>query len=166
MSNIILAGACRTAIGKFGGTLAGTPAVQLGAIVIAESLKRAVIQPSDVDEVLMGCVLQARLGLNVARQAAVQAGLPVETPAMAINNVCGSGLKAVNLAAAMIAAGEAEIVVAGGMENMSASPYVLPQARFGYRMNNDSLVEVMVNDGLWDSFNNYHMGMIAENVAV
>lgn len=165
MANIILAGACRTAIGKFGGTLASTPAAQLGAIIIAESLKRAGIQPSDVDEVLMGCVLQAGLGQNVARQAAMQAGIPVETPAMTINNVCGSGLKAVNLAAAMIAAGEAEIVVAGGMENMSASPYVLPQARFGYRMNNGSVVDVMVNDGLWDSFNNYHMGMTAENVA-
>ena len=165
MSNIILAGACRTAIGKFGGTLSSTPAAQLGAIVIAESLKRAGIQPSDVDEVLMGCVLQAGLGQNVSRQAAVLAGIPVETTAMTINSVCGSGLTAVNLAAAMVAAGEAEIVVAGGMENMSASPYVLPQARFGYRMNNGSLVDVMVNDGLWDSFNHYHMGMTAENVA-
>ena len=165
MSKIILAGACRTAIGKFGGTLAGTPAVELGAIVIAESLKRAGLQPSDVDQVLMGCVLQAGLGQNVSRQAAIQAGIPVETPAMTINNVCGSGLTAVNLASAMIAAGEAEIVVAGGMENMSASPYALPQARFGYRMNNGSLVDVMVNDGLWDSFNHYHMGVTAENVA-
>ena len=165
MSKIILAGACRTAIGKFGGTLAGTPAVELGAIVIAESLKRAGLQPSDVDQVLMGCVLQAGLGQNVSRQATIQAGIPVETPAMTINNVCGSGLTAVNLASAMIAAGEAEIVVAGGMENMSASPYALPQARFGYRMNNGSLVDVMVNDGLWDSFNHYHMGMTAENVA-
>lgn len=165
MSNIILAGACRTAIGKFGGTLAGTPAVQLGSIVMKEALNRAGIQPSDVDEVLMGCVLQAGLGQNVARQAAVQAGISVETPAMTINNVCGSGLKAVNLAAAMIAAGEADIVIAGGMENMSASPYALPQARFGYRMNNGSVVDTMVNDGLWDSFNNYHMGMTAENVA-
>ena len=165
MSNIVIAGACRTAIGKFSGTLAGTSAVQLGSIVMKEALNRAGIQPSDVDEVLMGCVLQAGLGQNVARQAAVQAGIPVETPAMTINNVCGSGLKAVNLAAAMIAAGEADIVIAGGMENMSASPYALPQARFGYRMNNGSLVDVMVNDGLWDSFNNYHMGMTAENVA-
>ena len=165
MLNIILAGACRTAIGKFGGTLAGTSAVQLGSIVIAEALKRSGIQPSDVDEVLIGCVLQAGLGQNVARQAAILAGIPVEKPALTINNVCGSGLKAVNLAAAMIAAGEAEIVVAGGMENMSASPYTLPQARFGYRMNNGSLVDIMVNDGLWDGFNNYHMGMTAENVA-
>ena len=165
MANIVLAGACRTAIGKFGGTLAGTSAVQLGSIVIAEALKRAGIQPSDVDEVLMGCVLQAGLGQNVARQAAIQAGIPVEKPALTINNVCGSGLKAVNLAAAMIAAGEADVVVAGGMENMSASPYTLPQARFGYRMNNGSLVDTMVNDGLWDSFNNYHMGVTAENVA-
>ncbi len=165
MANIVLAGACRTAIGKFGGTLAGTSAVQLGSIVIAEALKRAGIQLSDVDEVLMGCVLQAGLGQNVARQAAIQAGIPVEKPALTINNVCGSGLKAVNLAAAMIAAGEADVVIAGGMENMSASPYTLPQARFGYRMNNGSLVDTMVNDGLWDSFNNYHMGVTAENVA-
>lgn len=165
MSNIVIVSACRTAIGKFSGTLAGTSAVQLGSIVIAEAIKRAGIQPSDVDEVLMGCVLQAGLGQNVARQAAVQAGIPVEKPAMTINNVCGSGLKAINLAAAMISAGEADIVVAGGMENMSASPYTLPQARFGYRMNNGSIVDVMVNDGLWDSFNNYHMGITAENVA-
>ena len=165
MANIVLAGACRTAIGKFGGTLSGTPAVQLGSIVIAEALQRAGIRPNDVDEVLMGCVLQAGLGQNVARQAAVLAGIPVEKPAMTINNVCGSGLKAVSLAAAMIAAGEAEVVVAGGMENMSASPYALPQARFGYRMNNGSIVDTMVNDGLWDSFNNYHMGVTAENVA-
>ena len=165
MVNIVIAGACRTAIGKFGGTLSGISAAQLGSIVITEALKRAGIQPSDVDEVLMGCVLQAGLGQNVARQAAVSAGIPVEKPAMTINNVCGSGLKAVNLAAAMIAAGEAEIVVAGGMENMSLAPYTLPQARFGYRMNNGSVVDVMVNDGLWDSFNNYHMGITAENVA-
>jgi len=165
MSNIVIVSACRTAIGKFSGTLAGTSAVQLGSIVIAEAIKRAGIQPSDVDEVLMGCVLQTGLGQNVARQAAVQAGIPVEKPAMTINNVCGSGLKAINLAAAMISAGEADVIVAGGMENMSASPYTLPQARFGYRMNNGSLVDVMVNDGLWDSFNNYHMGITAENVA-
>lgn len=165
MANIVIAGACRTAIGKFGGTLSGISAAQLGSIVIAEALKRAGIQPSDVNEVLMGCVLQAGLGQNVARQAAVSAGIPVEKPAMTINNVCGSGLKAVNLAAAMIAAGEAEIVIAGGMENMSLAPYTLPQARFGYRMNNGSVVDVMVNDGLWDSFNNYHMGITAENVA-
>lgn len=165
MSNIVIVSACRTAIGKFSGSLAGTSAVQLGSIVIAEAIKRAGIQPSDVDEVLMGCVLQAGLGQNVARQAAVQAGIPVEKPAMTLNNVCGSGLKAINLAAAMISAGEADVVVAGGMENMSASPYTLPQARFGYRMNNGSLVDVMVNDGLWDSFNNYHMGITAENVA-
>ncbi|MEG1548738.1 MAG: acetyl-CoA C-acetyltransferase [Clostridia bacterium] len=162
---IVLAGACRTAIGKFGGSLTDVPAVELGAIVIKEAVARAGIKPTDVDEVLMGCVLQAGLGQSVVRQAAVKAGLPVEVPALTINNVCGSGLKSLNIAAAMIAAGEADVMVVGGMENMSAAPYTLPSARFGYRMNNGSVVDEMVTDGLWDAFNNYHMGITAENVA-
>ncbi len=162
---IVLAGACRTALGKFGGTLANTPAVELGAIVIREAIRRAGIKPSDVDEVLMGNVLQAGLGQSPARQAAVKAGIPVEVPALTVNNVCGSGLKCINLAAALIQAGEADVVVAGGMENMSAAPYTLPSARFGYRMNDGSVVDCMVHDGLWDAFNDYHMGITAENIA-
>ena len=162
---IVLAGAVRTAIGKFGGTLSNISAADLGAAVIRESVVRAGIQVSDVDEVIMGCCLQAALGQNVTRQAAVKAGIPVETPAFTVNNVCGSGLKCVNLAAALIEAGEAEVVVAGGMENMSAAPYVLPNARFGYRMNDGKLVDAMINDALWDAFNGYHMGITAENVA-
>lgn len=162
---IVLAGACRTALGKFGGSLTNTPAVELGAIVIKEAMRRAGIKPEDVDEVLMGNVLQAGLGQSPARQAAVKAGIPVEVPALTVNNVCGSGLKVVNMAAAMIEAGEADVMVVGGMENMSAAPYALPQARFGYRMNDGKLVDVMIKDGLWDAFNDYHMGITAENVA-
>ena len=162
---IVLAGACRTALGKFGGSLTNTPAVELGAIVIKEAMRRAGIKPEDVDEVLMGNVLQAGLGQSPARQAAVKAGIPGEVPALTVNNVCGSGLKVVNMAAAMIEAGEADVMVVGGMENMSAAPYALPQARFGYRMNDGKLVDVMIKDGLWDAFNDYHMGITAENVA-
>ncbi len=162
---IVLAGACRTALGKFGGSLAEVPAAELGAVVIMEALARAGVKPEQVDEVYMGCVLQAGLGQNVARQAAIKAGLPVEVPATTVNNVCGSGLKCVGLAAALIAAGDADIVIAGGTENMSLAPYVLPQARFGYRMNDGKVVDSMVKDGLWEAFNNYHMGVTAENVA-
>ncbi|HWS29906.1 MAG TPA: acetyl-CoA C-acetyltransferase [Clostridia bacterium] len=162
---IVLAGACRTALGKFGGGLAEVPAVDLGAVVIKEAVRRAGIEPKQVDEVFMGCVLQAGLGQNVARQASLKAGLPVEVPATTVNNVCGSGLKCVGLAAALIAAGEADIVVAGGTENMSLAPYALPQARFGYRMNDGKLVDTMIKDGLWEAFNDYHMGVTAENVA-
>lgn len=162
---IVLAGACRTAIGKFGGSLANIPATDLGAIVIKEAINRAGVPADQVDEVLMGCVIQAGLGQNVARQAAVQAGIPVEIPALTVNNVCGSGLKCVNLAAAMVEAGEADIVVAGGMENMSAAPFALPNARYGYRMNHGTLYDTMIKDSLWDAFNDYHMGMTAENVA-
>lgn len=162
---IVLAGAVRTAIGKMGGTLSNTPAATLGSIVIKEALSRANVAPEQVDEVLMGCVLQAAQGQNVARQAALKAGLPIEVPALTLNNVCGSGLKCVNTAAAMIAAGDADIIVAGGMENMSMAPYALPQARFGYRMNNATMIDTMVNDALWDAFNNYHMGITAENLA-
>ena len=162
---IVLAGAVRTAIGKMGGALANVPAATLGSIVIKEALKRANVAPDQVDEVLMGCVLQAAQGQNVARQAAVNAGIPIEVPALTLNNVCGSGLKCVNMAAAMIEAGEADIVVAGGMENMSSAPYALTKARFGYRMNNATMIDTMVNDALWDAFNGYHMGITAENVA-
>jgi acetyl-CoA C-acetyltransferase len=162
---IVIAGSCRTAIGKMGGTLSTVPAVKLGEVVIREAIKRAGIKPEDVDMVYMGCVLQAGLGQNVARQAAVNAGIPVESPAMTINVVCGSGLEAINLAARMIQLGEADVVVAGGMENMSAAPYALPQARAGYRMGDGTLVDTMVNDGLMDAFSKSHMGITAENVA-
>lgn len=161
---VVLAGACRTAIGTMGGALSTTPAADLGAVVIKEALNRAGVAPEAVDQVYMGCVIQAGLGQNVARQASIKAGLPIEVPAVTINVVCGSGLNCVNMAAQMIMAGEADIVVAGGMENMSMAPYALKQARFGYRMNNNTLVDTMVNDALWDAFNDYHMGITAENV--
>ena len=162
---VVLAGACRTAIGKMGGQLSTFPAVDLGAVVIKEALNRAGVKPEQVDEVKMGCVIQAGLGQNVARQAAIKAGLPNEVPAITLNVVCGSGLKCVNEAANMIAAGEADIVVAGGMESMSRAPFALDKARFGYRMNNGKLIDTMVNDALWDAFNQYHMMVTAENVA-
>ncbi len=162
---IAIVSAVRTAIGKFGGTLTGVPAEQLGAIVIKEALSRAGVAPEQVSEVIMGCVLQAGLGQNPARQAAIHAGVPKEVPAFTVNNVCGSGLKCVNLAASLIQSGEAEIVVAGGMENMSAAPYVLPGARFGYRMNDGKMVDAMVHDALWDAFYDVHMGVTAENIA-
>ena len=162
---VVLAGACRTAIGKMGGALSTTPAPVLGSIVIKEALNRAGVAPEQVDHVYMGCVIQAGLGQNVARQASIKAGLPIETPAVTVNVVCGSGLNCVNMAAQMIQAGDADIVVAGGMENMSMAPYALTQARFGYRMNNNKIVDTMVNDALWDAFNQYHMMITAENVA-
>ena len=162
---VVLAGAVRTAIGKMGGALTSVPAEQLGTIVIKEALSRAGVKPEQVDEVLMGCVIQAGLGQNVARQAAIHAGLPVEVPAVTLNVVCGSGLNAVNMAANMIQAGDADIVVAGGMENMSSAPYAVMQGRYGYRMNNGVLVDTMIKDALWDAFNQYHMGITAENVA-
>ena len=161
---VVLAGACRTAIGTMGGSLSTTPAPVLGSIVIKEALNRAGVAPEAVDQVYMGCVIQAGLGQNVARQASIKAGLPIEVPAVTINVVCGSGLNCVNMAAQMIMAGEADIVVAGGMENMSMAPYALPNARFGYRMNNGTLVDTMVNDALWDAFNNYHMIQTADNI--
>lgn len=161
---VVLAGACRTAIGKMGGALSNTPAVDLGAIVIKEALNRAGVKPEQVDEVLMGCVIQAAQGQNVARQASIKAGLPIEVPAVTLNVVCGSGLNCVNQAAAMIMAGQADIVVAGGMENMSMAPYAMTKARFGYRMNNATIVDTMVNDALTDAFNHYHMMITAENI--
>ena len=161
---VVLAGACRTAIGTMGGALSTTPAADLGAIVIKEALNRAGVAPEAVDQVYMGCVIQAGLGQNVARQASIKAGLPVEVPAVTVNVVCGSGLNCVNMAAQMILAGDADIVVAGGMENMSKAPYAIPQARYGYRMNNATMVDTMVNDALWDAFNNYHMIQTADNI--
>ena len=161
---IVLAGACRTAIGVMGGTLSTTPATDLGAIVIKEALNRAGVPADQVDQVYMGCVIQAGQGQNVARQASIKAGLPIETPAVTINVVCGSGLNCVNMAAEMIAAGDADIVVAGGMENMSMAPYAVMQGRYGYRMNDGKLVDTMVHDALWDAFNDYHMGITAENI--
>ncbi len=162
---VVIASACRTAIGTMGGSLSTTPAADLGAIVIKEAVKRAGIEPSQVDQVYMGCVIQAGLGQNVARQATLKAGLPIEVPAVTMNVVCGSGLNCVNQAAQMIMAGDADIVVAGGMENMSMAPYAAMQARFGYRMNNGKFVDCMVNDALWDAFNDYHMIKTADNIA-
>ena len=161
---VVLAGACRTAIGKMGGALSNTPAAELGSIVIKEALNRAGVKPELVDEVLMGCVIQAAQGQNVARQASIKDGLPIEVPAVTLNVVCGSGLNCVNQAAAMIMAGQADIVVAGGMENMSMAPYAMTKARFGYRMNNATIVDTMVNDALTDAFNHYHMMITAENI--
>lgn len=160
----VIVSAARTAIGTFGGGLAEVPAPKLGEICIKAALERADLKPGQVDEVIMGNVLQAGLGMNPARQASIGAGLPVEAPAMTINKVCGSGLKAVILAAQAIALGDADVIVAGGMENMSRAPYVLDKARFGYRMGNGQLVDVMINDGLWDVFNDCHMGITAENI--
>ena len=165
MTSVVIVSAVRTAVGKFGGGLAGQSAVNLGAIVIRESLARAQVDPARVDEVIMGQVLAAGCGQNPARQASLGAGVPEHVPAMTINKVCGSGLKAVALAAQAIAAGDAEVVVAGGQENMSQAPHVLPGSRDGWRMGDVQAVDSMIRDGLWDAFNQYHMGMTAENVA-
>ena len=165
MREVYLAAMCRTAVGSYGGSLKDVPAAKLGEIVITEAIKRAGITAEDVDEVFFGNVLQAGLGQNPARQAALNAGLPITTPATSINKVCGSGLHCVSLAYRTIKAGEAECVIAGGMENMSLAPYAVNSARWGARMNNTQMTDVMVNDGLWDAFNNYHMGITAENVA-
>ena len=164
MKEIVIASACRTAIGSFGGSLKGVSTAELGATVVKEAVTRAGIAPEQVDEVIFGCVLQAGLGQNVARQVSINAGLPIECTATTINIVCGSGLKAVALAANQILAGESDIVVCGGAENMSAAPYAMPAARWGARMNNVQMIDVTVNDGLWDAFNNYHMGITAENI--
>lgn len=165
MREVVIASAARTALGSFGGSLKDVPATELGAIVIKEAIKRAGIKGEQVEEVVMGNVIQAGLGQNPARQATLKAGLPNEVPAMTINKVCGSGLRCVALAAQMIKAGDADIVVAGGMENMSAAPYVLDKARWGQRMGDGKIVDAMIKDGLWDAFNNYHMGVTAENIA-
>lgn len=162
---VVLVGACRTPVGTFGGSLQNEPVVQLGRIVMEETLKRTGISGEMLDEVIFGCVLQAAQGQNVCRQAAIRAGIPNEVPAFTINKVCGSGLRAVSLAAQIIRAGDADIILAGGMENMSAAPFALEKARYGYRMNHGTLVDCMIKDGLWDAFNDYHMGITAENVA-
>lgn len=165
MKEVVIVSAVRTAIGSFNGSLSPFSAAELGAVVIQESLRRAGVEGSVVDEVIMGNVLQAGLGQNPARQASVKAGLPVDIPSMTINKVCGSGLKAVNLAAQAILAGDADIIVAGGMESMTNSPYLLDKARSGYRMGHGKVIDSMIQDGLWCAFNDYHMGITAENVA-
>lgn len=165
MKKAVIVSAVRTPIGTFGGTLANITAAELGAIVIKEALKRAGVNPADVNEVIMGNVLQAGQGQNPARQAAIKAGIPVEVPSTTINKVCGSGLKTVALAAQSVMLGDADIVVAGGMENMSLTPYLLDKARTGYRMGHGELVDVMIRDGLWCAFNDVHMGITAENLA-
>ncbi|UCG98136.1 MAG: acetyl-CoA C-acetyltransferase [Burkholderiales bacterium] len=165
MQQAVIVAATRTAIGKFGGSLAKTPAPELGAVVIKELLKRAKLAPEQVDEVILGQVLAAGSGQNPARQALIKAGLPVAVPAMTINKVCGSGLKAVMLAAQAIANGDAEVVIAGGQENMSLAPHVLMNSRDGFRMGDARMIDSMIVDGLWDVYNKYHMGITAENVA-
>ncbi len=165
MSDIVIVAAARTAVGKFGGSLAKTPASELGAVVIQDLLKRTGLAGDQISEVILGQVLQAGCGQNPARQAVIKSGLPNVIPAMTINKVCGSGLKAVMLAAQAIRDGDAEIVIAGGQENMSMSPHVVPNSREGMRMGNWQMVDTMINDGLWDVYNQYHMGITAENVA-
>lgn len=165
MKNVVILSAVRTPIGSFGGSLSTVSAVNLGALVIKEALNRGKVPPELVDEIIMGCVLQVGLGQNVSRQAALKAGLPQAIPAMTINKVCGSGLKSVMLAAQSIMNGDAEIIVAGGMENMSQAPYLLVKARFGYRMGNGMAEDSMIKDGLWCAMNDYHMGITAENIA-
>ena len=167
---VVIASACRTAIGTMGGSLSTIPVADLGAIVIKEAVNRAGIKPEDVEHVYMGCVIQAGQGQNVARQASIKAGLPIDTPAVTSNVVCGSGLNCVNQAAQMIMAGDADVVVAGGMENMSMAPFAIPNGRYGYRMmwpsqSQGGLVDTMVKDALWDAFNDYHMITTADNIA-
>lgn len=165
MREVVIVGAARTPIGSFGGALKSVPVRRLGAIAIKEALNRAGVDPATVDKVIMGNVLQAGLGQNVARQMMMDAGIPKEVPAFTLNKVCGSGLRAVELAAQIIKAEDADIIVAGGAESMSMAPYAVPSARWGARMFDTKLVDIMVNDGLWDVFNNYHMGVTAENIA-
>ena len=164
MKEVYLVNCCRTAVGKFQGSLANTPAPVLGGIVIKEALKRAGVAPENVDEVMFGCILTGALGQNPARQACLNAGIPYSVPAYTVGMVCGSGMKSVIEAARAILAGEADIVVAGGQENMTAAPYALPDARGGARMFDKKMVDTMVKDGLWDAFHNYHMGTTAENI--
>src|SRR5256714_7679450 len=165
MDDVVIVSAVRTPIGKFQGALSDLTAPQLGALVVKEAVHRAHLDPKQVDECIMGNVISAGLGQNPARQAALNGGLPPEVAALTINKVCGSGLKAVALAAQAIQTGNSDIVVAGGMESMTNAPYLLPQARKGYRLGNSQIIDSMVNDGLWDAYNNYHMGMTGENVA-
>ena len=165
MREVVIVAAARTAIGNFNGSLASFSAAELGKFAIEESLKRAGIDGATVDEVILGNVLQAGLGQNPARQAAIKAGLPVEVPSYTINKVCGSGLKAVNLATQAIRLSDADTIIAGGMESMTNAPFVLEKARWGYRMGHNKVIDVMIRDGLWCAFNDYHMGITAENVA-
>lgn len=165
MKKVVIASAVRTAIGSFGGALSGIGPAELGKTVIAEALKRANVKPEQVDEVIFGCVLQAGLGQNVSRQAAIKAGIPVEVPTLTVNKVCGSGLRCVSLAFQTVMAGDNDIVVAGGVENMTDAPYYLPKGRWGFRMGDSKVIDGMVHDGLWEIFNGYHMGMTAENLA-
>ncbi|MBQ5952936.1 MAG: acetyl-CoA C-acetyltransferase [Lachnospiraceae bacterium] len=164
MKDIYLVNCCRTAVGSFGGSLKDTPAADLGAIVVKEALKRANVAPENVDELMFGCILTAAQGQNVARQVGVKAGIPYAVPAYTVGMVCGSGMKSVIEAARAIQCGDANIVVCGGTENMSAAPYAAPDARWGARMGDKKLVDTMIKDGLWDAFNNYHMGTTAENI--
>ncbi len=164
MKDIYVVNCCRTAVGSFGGSLKDTPAADMGAIVVKEALKRANVNPENVDEVMFGCILTAGLGQNVARQVAVKAGIPYKVPAYTVGMVCGSGMKSVIEAARAIQCGDADIIVAGGTENMSAAPFAAPDARWGARMGDKKLVDTMIKDGLWDAFNNYHMGTTAENI--
>ncbi|MCY4124495.1 MAG: acetyl-CoA C-acyltransferase, partial [Pseudomonas sp.] len=164
MNEVVIVAATRTAIGSFQGALAGVPAVDLGAAVIKHLLEQTGLDPAQVDEVIMGQVLTAGAGQNPARQAAIKAGLPFSVPALTLNKVCGSGLKALHLGAQAIRCGDAEVVIAGGQENMSLAPYVMPSARTGQRMGHGQLIDSMISDGLWDAFNDYHMGITAENL--
>ncbi|NOZ01396.1 MAG: acetyl-CoA C-acetyltransferase [Deltaproteobacteria bacterium] len=165
MRQAVIVGAARTAIGSFGGALSTVPAPRLGAVAIREALKRSGVAPEKVDEVMMGCVLSGGIGQAPARQAAIYAGVPDSVPCLTVSKVCGSGLKSVMLAAQAIRCGDADCVVAGGMENMSLAPYILEKARTGYRMGDGKVVDMMVKDGLWDPYNNFHMGMAAEMCA-
>ena len=164
MKDLYVVNCCRTAIGSFGGSLKNTPAAEMGAVVVKEALKRANIAPENVDEVMFGCILTAAQGQNVARQVAIKAGIPYSVPAYTVGMVCGSGMKSVIEGARSILAGDSDVVVCGGTENMSAAPYAAPDARWGARMGDKKLVDTMIKDGLWDAFNNYHMGTTAENI--
>ena len=164
MKDLYVVSCCRTAVGSFGGSLKDTPATDLGAIVVKEALARANVKPEQVDEVMFGCILTAAQGQNPARQVAIKAGVPFSVPAYTVGMVCGSGMKSVIEAARAILAGDADVVVCGGTENMTMAPYSIPSARMGARMGNNKIVDTMVNDGLWDAYNNYHMGTTAENI--
>lgn len=165
MKDVVIASIVRTPVGTFGGALKDVSAVDLGVVAVKEAIQRAKITPQQVENLILGNVLQAGLGQNPARQVLIYSGIPQEVPAMTINKVCGSGLRAISLAAQIIKAGDADIIVAGGIENMSAAPFLLPKARWGYRMNDGTLIDIMIKDGLWDAFNQCHMGITAENIA-
>ena len=164
MKDIYVVNCCRTAVGSFGGSLKDIPSADLGAIVIKEALKRSGVDPKNVDEVMFGCILTAAQGQNVARQVGVKAGLPYSVPAYTVGMVCGSGMKSVIEAARAILAGDADVVVCGGTENMSAAPYAIPTGRYGARMGHTKMIDTMIQDGLWDAYHNYHMGTTAENI--